>query len=333
MSGQARVATPGGGAGRAQVATPVGAAGQAPADGAAPGALSARAAGRRRPAGALATGAWWALPYLSALAVAEVLTALHPLAGAALHLTLLFVLVLHSGLAPARDRPLLLALTLAPLLPVVALALPLAGRPALAGLLFPALPALAGAAAVVRVLGLGRGDLGLRPGTLPQQAAIGLSGIPLAVAVYAVFQPPALATAAAAPAAGGLWLPLAGVLLVTGFLEEFVFRGVLQAPARRRLGAAGLVLVSAVCAVLTSGAVPAVAGLFAAGGAAGAGVTWGAWAVLLAPLAMSFAVSLVFAAVVARTGSLLGVAIAHGLANAGAFLLLPLLLRLLGRGG
>ena len=62
-------------------------------------------------------------------------------------------------------------------------------------------------------------------------------------------------------------------------------------------------------------------------------MSWEAWAVLLAPLALSFAVSLLFAAVVARTGSLLGAAIAHGLANAGAFLLIPLLLRLLGRGG
>ena len=298
------------------------------ANGAAPGALSALAAGRRRPAGALATWAWWALPYLSALAVAEVLTAQHQLAGVAVHLTLLFVLVLHSSLAPVRDRPLLLALTLAPLLPVVALALPLAGRPALAGLLFPALPVLVGAVAVARRLGLSRSDLGLRPGALPQQVAVGLTGIPLAAAVYAVFRPPALATASAA---GGVWLPLVGVVLVTGFLEEFVFRGVIQAPARRRLGAAGLVLVSAVCAVLTSGAVPAVAALFAAGGAGG--VSWGTWAVLLAPLALSFAVSLLFAAVVARTGSLLGVAIAHGLANAGAFLLIPLLLRLLGRGG
>jgi membrane protease YdiL (CAAX protease family) len=315
--------------GQAQVATPAAVAGAAPAgaNGAPPGAL---AAGRRRPAGALATWAWWALPYLSALAVAEVLTAQHQLAGVAAHLTLLFVLVLHSSLAPVRDRPLLLALTLAPLLPVVALALPLAGRPALAGLLFPALPVLVGAVAVARRLGLSRSDLGLRPGALPQQVAVGLTGIPLAAAVYAVFRPPALATASAA---GGVWLPLVGVLLVTGFLEELVFRGVMQAPARRRLGAAGLVLVSAVCAVLTSSAVPAVAARFAAGGAGAGGVSWEAWAVLLAPLALSFAVSLLFAAVVARTGSLLGAAVAHGLANAGAFLLIPLLLRLLGRVG
>src|SRR4051812_27988005 len=142
MSGQAQVATPAGVTGAAPAVAPAAAPAAAPANGAAPGALSALVAGRRRPAGALATWAWWALPYLSALAVAEVLTAQHPLAGLAVHLTLLFMLVLHSGLAPARDRPLLLALTLAPLLPVVALALPLAGRPALAGLLFPALPVL-----------------------------------------------------------------------------------------------------------------------------------------------------------------------------------------------
>ena len=333
MSGQAQVATPAAVAGAAPPGAngaPPGANGAPPgANGAPPGALGALAAGRRRPAGAPASWAWWALPYLSALAVAEVLTAQHQLAGVAVHLTLLFVLVLHSSLAPVRDRPLLLALTLAPLLPVVALALPLAGRPALAGLLFPALPVLVGAVAVARRLGLSRSDLGLRPGALPQQVAVGLTGIPLAAAVYAAFRPPALATASAA---GGVWLPLVGVLLVTGFLEEFVFRGVMQAPARRRLGAAGLVLVSAVCAVLTSGAVPAVAARFAAG-AGGGGVSWEAWAVLLAPLALSFAVSLLFAAVVARTGSLLGAAIAHGLANAGAFLLIPLLLRLLGRGG
>jgi hypothetical protein len=54
--------------------------------------------------------------------------------------------------------------------------------------------------------------------------------------------------------------------------------------------------------------------------------------VLLAPLALSFAAGLAFAAAVARTGSLLGVAVAHGVANAGALLVLPPLLRALGWG-
>jgi membrane protease YdiL (CAAX protease family) len=85
----------------------------------------------------------------------------------------------------------------------------------------------------------------------------------------------------------------------TGVLEEVLFRGILQSVAQARLGGLGLVFVSALSGLLQISSQGAAAAL------------------------LVFALSLVFSWAVGRTRSVLGVGIAHGLANVGLFVILP----------
>jgi len=94
-------------------------------------------------------------------------------------------------------------------------------------------------------------------------------------------------------------LPALILMVATGFLEEFVFRGVLQATAVPLLGWAGIVYVSLVFAVLHIGYRS------------------------LPDVAFVFAIALLYAWVVRRTGSIMGVSVSHGITNIVLFLVVP----------
>jgi hypothetical protein len=98
------------------------------------------------------------------------------------------------------------------------------------------------------------------------------------------------------------WLPALILLVFTGFLEELIFRGVLQYTALQQLGRAGVIYVSAVYAVLYLG-YRSVLNIF-----------------------FVFSVALIFAWFVWRSGSILGVSLSHGLANVTLYLVFPFLL-------
>jgi membrane protease YdiL (CAAX protease family) len=95
-----------------------------------------------------------------------------------------------------------------------------------------------------------------------------------------------------------------GLVLVVAvaFVEEVIYRGVLQTTATAVMGRIGVLLMS----------------LAFAAGYLGNGS--------LASVTIAFGFGLVFALLVARTGSLLGVTLAHGLALVLAKLLLPMLI-------
>ncbi|MDQ3809508.1 MAG: CPBP family intramembrane metalloprotease, partial [Chloroflexota bacterium] len=150
----------------------------------------------------------------------------------------------------------------------------------------------------VRVLGLSRSQVGLQLGHWPTQLAIALVGLPLGATEYLILRP-----APVVPDLNSRDVVLAGLILLvcTGFLEEVLFRGVLQATARQVLGGAwGMVFVSALFAVLHIGHLSAVDVVFV------------------------FAVGLAFAWLVAWSGSVLGVTLAHGLTNILLYLFMPL---------
>jgi membrane protease YdiL (CAAX protease family) len=242
---------------------------------------------------------WWVWSaYLAAIVVAEVLIVLwSPQFGMGLHLALLFTILVHASLGPSEWRPLLVALVFAPLVRVVSLALPLAGLPTVYWYLLTSLPLFIAAALAIRILGLSRDQLALRIGNLRLQLAIGLIGFPLGAIEYFILAPTPLIHELSWQVA---LVPILILLISTGFIEELVFRGVLQATARKVLGPRGLIYVSAVFAALHIG-------------------------YLSAPdVAFVFSVGLAFAWLVMRTGSLLGVTLAHGLTNIALYLVLPL---------
>ena len=115
---------------------------------------------------------------------------------------------------------------------------------------------------------------------------------------YWILQPEPLV----AETAGVSWALLAvALILATGFVEEFAFRGVMQRSALDAYGTFGVVLVAAVFAALHIG-----------------------WLSLF-DVAFVFAIGLVFSYLTIKTGSLLGVAVSHGLTNVTLFLIMPFL--------
>jgi uncharacterized protein len=268
-----------------------------------PGASTAAAIGVPR------QRAWITTPHLSVLitcglgwvgvAAAELLTASgSPEAGVLLDLCLVLALLVLGSFSPSRERPLALAVTVAPLVRIVDLTLPLSELPLAYRYVLTSLPLVAAGVALTRVLGLSRQELGLRVGSLPLQLAIGLVGVPVAAVGYLIYWP---APSLPEPSWRLMALPALIVLTASGLPHEILFRGVLQTAAQARLGRGGLLYASALIAVLQIGWHSAPAVVF------------------------GFVISLVFAWLVASTRSLLGVVLAHGLANVGLLLIAPIL--------
>lgn len=236
--------------------------------------------------------------YLGALTVAEGVTTYGPpLVGMGLHIALLVALLIHGGLSPdPARRALFLSLTLAPLIRILSLSLPLQSLPPLSWYIFTAVPLFAAVIALAHTLGYDRRAIGLRVGSPGLQLAIALSGLALGVVEYAILRPEPLV---AALTWQQLVLPALVLLIYTGFSEELVFRGVMQRASYGPLGRWAIAYVAAVFAVLHLGYRSPLDVLFV------------------------FGVGLLFGWLVARTGSLLGVSIAHGLTNIGLLLVLP----------
>ncbi len=204
-------------------------------------------------------------------------------------------LVWYAGIAPFTARVFALALTLVPLLRVVSLGLPLGLLSSYVWPLLVYVPALAALAAVFSRLGLAPAEANITGAGWRWQLGIGFLGVPLGGFVYLLLQPAPLAETAGEAAVGVLSLCLAGAL------DEAIFRGLLQETAIVALGRPGIFYVS---------------GLYAALQIESRSLT---------TVAVAFAMSIGFAWIVRRTRSVLGVAVAHIVANLGLYLVLPAL--------
>jgi len=209
-------------------------------------------------------------------------------------------LVLYAGIAPFTARAFALALTLVPLLRVISLGLPLGLLSSYVWPLLVCVPAFAALASVFSRIGLAPVEVNLTRAGWPWQLGIGFLGVPLGGFAYILFQPSPLAETAGEAAVGILSLCLAGVL------DEVIFRGLLQETAIVALGRPGILYVSSLYAALQIESRS------------------------FATVAFTFALSIGFAWIVRRTRSVLGVAVAHVVANLGLYLVLPALA--LGRG-
>jgi membrane protease YdiL (CAAX protease family) len=239
------------------------------------------------------------LLYLGAVVAAEVVTSfLDPTLGMLLHTGILLTVL---ALATLRTREvthagLLLSYTLAPLTRIVSLALPLAAFPRFAWYVVASIPVLTATWMVFRLQGYHPRDIGLACPRLTWQALIALTGLPFGMLEYWILQPEPLVT----DVTGASWALLAlALILATGFVEEFAFRGVMQRSALDAHGPAGILLVAAVFAALHIG-----------------------WLSLLDVLFV-FSIGLFFSYLTVKTGSLLGVAVSHGLTNVTLFLIMP----------
>jgi membrane protease YdiL (CAAX protease family) len=241
---------------------------------------------------------WLLWGVLLFIAVAEIVTAVvQPHVGMTLHALLLVGLTLYGASGQLSEgRRLALALTLAPLIRLLSLSLPLTRFPQATWYPIVAIPLLIAAWIVIRLLGVSRHELGLRVGNLPLQLMLVGGGLGLGAAEYAILRPAPLV-------ADYTWsavvLPALSLVIFTGFTEELIFRGLLQTVAAPALIRSTIVYVGLLFAALHIGYLSVVDVVFV------------------------FAVGVLFGEIVRRGGSILGVTLAHGLTNVTLFLIMP----------
>ncbi|MGI8589174.1 MAG: CPBP family intramembrane glutamic endopeptidase [Chloroflexia bacterium] len=236
--------------------------------------------------------------YLGAFAVAEVLGLVFGAAFGALLYALLLVLLLAHYIVGEQlpYRRMLPVLALLPLLRLLSLAMPVRQLPMIFWHALIGAPLLLAVWLAVRLLGLHPTDLGLRRASAWRQVLIAASGIPLSVAGYLVLRPQPPIPAFSLP-----WVSGGAVILFvfSGFVEELLFRGLLQRVAGEIFGRAALLYSAAAFVVLYTGSSS------------------------LGYLLLISLTGLFFGWCVERTGAIWGVTAAHGLMLAGMALLWP----------
>jgi membrane protease YdiL (CAAX protease family) len=236
--------------------------------------------------------------YVMLIAVAESLTTFtDPVYGVSLHAIILISLLVLSALRPSGNpSSLFLSLSLAPLIRIISLSLPLAYFPRYAWYLVAGLAVLLATVTLMRVEGLGFREVGVTLSRPLTQAAVGLTGIPFGVIEYHILRPEPLTV-------GSLFenfLLAIALIFFTGFAEELVFRGVMQRSAVEVFGwKAGVLGVNVVFSILHIG-----------------------WLSILDVLFV-FTIGLFFGFMTFKTGSIVGVSLSHGLTNVFLFLVMP----------
>jgi len=251
------------------------------------------------------------LAYLLAITVAEaIVIILEPVLGLVTasiigiicHVVILIVTIIDAALIDKYYGRLVLSLAIVPLVRIISLSLPLAEIPRIWQYPIVYIPLLAAAIVLARILEYKPRDLGISFGFVPLQLAIGVLGVGIGVVEYLILEQEPLVAELTWQA---VWLPALVLLLATGFVEEFIFRGVLQRAAMEALGGWGIVYVSYIFAVLHIGWIR-VDTQFAS-----------------LEIVLVFVIALFFGWLVKKTGSLLGVTLAHGITNIMLFIVAP----------
>ena len=244
-----------------------------------------------------------ALVYLLAITIAEVLNiTIGPVWGITCHIIVLIALIPHSALTRRQThQQLLLSLALVPLVRIISLSMPLVNIPPIWWYPLIYAPLLVAAVMVARILNLRARDIGFSASfrLFPLQLAVILSGFAIAVAEYFILKPEATVIELTWQE---IWLPALMFIVCTGFVEEFMFRGVLQRTAVGAFGWWGIVYISLLFAIVHL-------------------IHYS-----LIDVVFVFVIALFFGWVVKKTGSLLAVTLSHGIANTVLYLVLPFFL-------
>ncbi len=246
---------------------------------------------------------WIALGFVAAIIGGESMGAFWGLvpglmAQAALILALLCVSAVMPTMRDSqRVRKFLMALALVALVRVLSAMMPVRYVPVIYWYALVGVPVWLASILTLRALEFSWSEIGWAWKVDGTQLLIGLLGLPLSIVGYITLQPRPLANLDA------MQMLLAALILIvfTGWLEEFVFRGVLLKTASDAFGKGGVLISSAIFASMYFGTL-AVSYIFF----------------------MAF-VGLLFGWIAQRTRSGWGVALAHGLMNVGMFLVLPFL--------
>lgn len=245
----------------------------------------------------------FALGYLLALIASESITVLiDPRAGIFFHGLILLVTMLLAALTSDQNGlRFLLPLALPPLIRLLSLSLPLTSFNVIYWYAVIGVPLFIGTFLTIRATGLSADLIGLRISwqELPLQVMIGLSGFILGYIEYLILHPVPIVSM---KGWASVLLTALILLVFTGFLEELIFRGVMQSSAVEKLDKVGIIFVALVFTVLHIGYRSVQDMIFV------------------------FSVAIIFGLLVFRFKTLLGVSIAHGLINISLYLIFPYLL-------
>src|SRR5262249_53471545 len=151
--------------------------------------------------------------------------------GLPLHAMLLsVVVVLGARTQDMAKRELYWSLSLAPIIRIGSLSLPLGRLPLLMWYPIIGVPIFTSALVTARKLGYTRAQLGLRVSfaDIPRQILLTPLGLILGIGEYLIFRPAPLADRFSF---ADLWLPSLILLTFTGLEEELIFRGIMQRAA------------------------------------------------------------------------------------------------------
>jgi uncharacterized protein len=221
--------------------------------------------------------------------------------GLVMHgLALVALLLLAALLEDPAEQRVYLTLAFAPLIRLVSLSMPLQGLPMMYWYLLVGAPITLSIVMVIRYGGFTRQELGLTGNKWFLQILVGLIGIGLGYIEYLILRPAPLADEFTL---GAIWFPALILVVFTGFLEEIIFRGLMQTAFGAKIGRwLGILLISGLFAVLHLGYQSLLDVIFV------------------------FLVALLFAVVTEWTRSIWGVSLAHGLTNVTLFLVFPFII-------
>jgi membrane protease YdiL (CAAX protease family) len=214
-------------------------------------------------------------------------------------LIILFLYVAWWWEYPAHR--LLTSLVVIPIARLLGFSLPLADFPPIYRYLLISIPLLATILLICRTVRLSWHNVGLvelNPKKTLLQITIGLSGLVVGYVHYQLMKPAAIV---AGLNLEHIWLPVLILVLCTGFIEELLFRGLLQYSIVNTVGAIGILYVAILYTLLQSGDQTVYIILFV------------------------FSTSLFWALLVRTTQNILGVSISHGLSNVMLFVIAPFL--------
>ncbi|MFC1944097.1 lysostaphin resistance A-like protein [Chloroflexota bacterium] len=221
--------------------------------------------------------------------------------GGILHVAILFFLISAASFSARRpDQRLYLSLSLVPIIRIASLSAPLTYFQDMYWHVIISVPIFTAAFLVTRVLNLSPADIGLgirgASSGLLIQILVALSGIGLGVVEYIILEPEPLISALSLDR---ILIPALILIVSTGFMEEIVFRGIIQRSSLEVFGNWGIVFCAAMFAALY--------------------ISYLSWV----QLGFVFLNGLFFGWITKKTGSILGVCVAHGLINVCLYLILP----------
>lgn len=218
--------------------------------------------------------------------------------GVIIYLFTLIALLIIAHFKYQESAPALyLALTLIPLIRIISVSIPLSGIPEVFWFAVVSVPLFIAGAIVVEIVGLTPKEMGFSFDRLHNQLLIALLGLPLGFIEFFIYRPGIINTIGG-PKITLMWILI--FLICVGFLEEFLFRGILFNIALEVFGSPkALYFTSLLYATLTI-----------------SGESFG-------NVIYAFLISILFCRLFFWQKSLLGLSFAHGLINITVYVICP----------